>query len=75
MAIMIPLLFGSSSRRSVMCLMMSRMKLEMSPLFFLFAPLQAITVLSVVDFVVGREMYLLGCALVLCTLFSALHQV
>lgn len=77
MAIMIPLLFGSSSLRAMMCLMMSRMKLEMTPLFFLFAPLQTSTVLSVVDFVVvGREMsYFPGCALLLCTLFSALHQV
>lgn len=74
MAIMIPLLFGSSSLRA----MMSRMKLEMTPLSFLFAPLQTSAVLSVVDFVVvgGREMsYFPGCALLLGTLFSALHQV
>lgn len=77
MAIMIPLLLGSGSLRAMMCLMMSRMKLEMTPLFFLFALLQTSTVLFVVDFVVGGEIsYLPGRALLLlCTLFSALHQV
>lgn len=78
MAIMIPLLSDRHSLRVTMCLMMSRMKLEMTLLFSkLLAPQQTSTVLSVVDdFVVGRETsYLPGHPLLFCTPFFAFYQV